>query len=125
MDHDVLVTGGFLPSHFCFVFVDWAFFRFCSKWPNAVAYDLGRCFLIFFSVIITHVSKLPLLMALMRFEDVGLNIALCRNVTTSSVIPSGAITFTVLWVPSYLIMLIIVWSYVYYRGVCHNPVCFS
>ena len=59
---------------------------FCFKWINAVASDLGICFLIFSCVIMVHIDRLSLLLASIIVEGVGHNIALYRNFTTSSVV---------------------------------------
>ena len=108
-------------SPFLFFILD--VFYFWSKCPNAVDSDLGRCLLTFSSGIMGQVARLPPLMDLLRVYGVGMDMSLCRNFTTSFVVPS--ILLTLLWVPSFLIVLTIILSSVYSKVILHNPVCFS
>ena len=90
-----------------FIILDW-FLKFLSKCHNAVASYFGRCFLIFNSGIMDQVARYQLLMELMILDGVDLNLDLCGDFTTSSIISSDTISLTVLWLPTFLIVLIIV-----------------
>ena len=72
-----LSLEGFFLVCFNFFYGLDIFFRSWFNWPNYVACDLGRCFLIFQSFFMGQVDSFPFLKALMIVEVVALNTALC------------------------------------------------